>query len=90
MLKCKCYKCDKSLHDKVNYSVWLNTLKDPLNAICKNTFEYQLISLKRKFKVVGTFTPNIPASIEYKKLEIDQLEEVQKENESNYYYGGRA
>jgi len=24
------------------------------------------------------------------KLPVDELEEVQKENESNYYYGGRA
>tara|TARA_R110000765_G_scaffold421629_1_gene527932 strand:+ start:74 stop:475 length:402 start_codon:yes stop_codon:yes gene_type:complete len=31
-----------------------------------------------------------PIKMEKPKLPVDELEEVQKENESNYYYGGRA
>ena len=64
MSKCKCYTCNKELQKKYkNFSEWLHQLKDPLDAICENTFQYQLVALKRKYKVIGTFIPNIPATI---------------------------
>ena len=62
--KCKCYSCNKKLQKEFkSFSEWIDNLKDPLDALCKDTFDYQLVVLKRKYKVVGTFTPNIPATI---------------------------
>ena len=72
--KCKCYDCNKKLQKEFkNFSEWLYQLKDPLDALCKDTFDYQLAVLKRKYKVVGTFIPNIPATI--------RLNEQLKENQ---------
>ena len=59
MRKCKCYMCNKELQKKYkNFSVWINQLDDPLDAICDNTFDMQLIKLQRKYNVKGKFIYN--------------------------------
>ena len=63
MIKCKCYMCNKELQKKYkDFSVWINQLDDPLDAICDNTFDMQLIKLQRKYKVEGKFIYNLPAT----------------------------
>jgi len=59
MKKCKCYMCNKALQKKFkNFSVWINQLDDPLDAICDDTFDMQLIKLQRKYNVEGKFIYN--------------------------------